>query len=62
MVVSKNDLSLMGSNPVERKASGKRTPKSSQSLNGCLATAVATDLELPRAGYPHFDLVAVLKF
>jgi hypothetical protein len=52
---------LIRGNPIEGEASGKGAAKLSQSRNRRLSRAIAADLELPRAGYPDFDLVALLK-
>jgi hypothetical protein len=60
-VVSKNDLPLIGGSPVERETSGERAPEFAQSLDRFLPASIAAYLEFPRAGYPHFDLVAFLK-
>jgi hypothetical protein len=61
MVVSKNDLPLIGGSPVEPETSGERAPEFAQSLDRFFAASIAGDLELPGAGYPHFDLVAFLQ-
>jgi hypothetical protein len=61
IVVSKNDLPLIGGSPVKFETSGKRAPEFSQPLNGFFAAAIACNLKFPGTGYPHFDLVAFLQ-
>jgi hypothetical protein len=60
-VVSKNDLSLISGSPVKFETSGERAPEFSQSFDRFFPRAITGNLELPRAGYPHFDLVAFLQ-
>jgi hypothetical protein len=61
MVVSKNALPLIGDSPVEPETSGKWAPEFAQALDRFFPATIAGNLELPRAGYPHFDLVALLE-
>jgi hypothetical protein len=61
MVVSKNDLSLIGGSPVEPETSGEWTPQFPQSLDRFFPASIATYLELAIARYPYFDLVAFLQ-
>jgi hypothetical protein len=53
-------LALTGHNPVECAIGRKRTAEFTQTLDGRLQIAVATNLELARADYRHFYLVAFL--
>jgi hypothetical protein len=53
-------LALTGRNPVECEIGRKRTAEFTQTLDGRLQIAVATNLELARADYRHFNLVAFL--
>ena len=61
MVVSKNDLPLIGGGPVESETSGEWAPEFAQSLDRFFPASIATYLELTRAGYSYFDLVALLQ-
>lgn len=61
MVVSKKGLPFIGRNPVEGETGRKETAEFAQACDGCFPTAIATNLELPGAGYRHLDLVAFLQ-
>jgi hypothetical protein len=55
-----NSLALTSRNLVERETGRKRTAELTQALDGRFPIAVETNLELPRARYRHFNLVAFL--
>jgi hypothetical protein len=61
MVVSKNALPLIGGSPVEPETSGEWSPEFAQSLDRFFPATITGNLELPRTGYPHFDLVAFFQ-
>jgi hypothetical protein len=50
----------MGGGSIEGETRGEGPPQFSQSLDRFFTGAIAGNLELPWAGYPHFDLVAFL--
>ena len=58
---SSAQLPLIGDSPVEPETSGEWAPEFAQALDRFFPATVAGNLELPRAGYPHFDLVALLQ-
>jgi hypothetical protein len=53
-------LALTGRYPIECEIGRKRTTKCPQTFDGLFPTAVATNLELARADYRHFNLIACL--
>jgi hypothetical protein len=61
MVVSKNDLPLIGRSPVERETGGEWAPEFAQSLDRFFPASIAAYLKLTSAGYFYFDLVALLQ-